>query len=357
MDYKRKKYIYPNRYEIEQTLGEFAKRSFVDSFAQEKGIFITKANQNEFSNVLAGFFYDHDDLEKIRDTAYRGSLTQNLSGIIIHSEEGEFNPIVALKNIRDEGGLEQGMELSPVTLLAKENKDDNDIYKGEINYVKRKPGRIEFLQEENRAFDFTIEKLSEEEHLILVNSSRSGDSNIFEKLVKKKTSRTNARFEKMDQTFLNSEQTIKFFDDLAEKGLDKDWELVEVLQLVFRRGKDEEEEETVEGSQLAGISQAILEGKNLRENSFVKQSEEKGYRFTSMTYKFEHQEKASIIEIKAEFKFRPKVFEVNILESYLKEGIKETEVKRKLNTPEEMTIKTIFWREAKRIFSDLQKVE
>lgn len=351
MEYNRKKYIYPRRYEIEQTLGEIAKRSFVDEFAQERGIFITKARQNELANTLSGFFFEHEDIEQIRDTAYKTTNSHNLSGFIINSEDDDFDPILALKKLREEGQLEQGMEISPIT-LRKDNDDEYSI--GKISYKKRRPGIIEFLQEEDRSFEFRIQKISDHEHLILVDGNRSGESKVFEKIVKKQA-RHNTRFDVMDQSQLNSLQTIRFFDELAETGMSDNWELIEVKQLVFRRG-NQEDEMLASSNELAGISQAFLEGKNLRENHFVKQSENNGYRFTAMTYKFLDKTSPHNIVIKAEFKFRPKVFEVNVLEYNEVFGPEENEESCMIDQELEMKIKTNFWRSAKKIFSDIQRL-
>lgn len=353
MDYNRKKYKYPAKYDLEQTLGEFAKRGFVDQFAQARGIFITKANQSELASHLSHFFYSHDDLEEIRDVAYKTNAKDALAGFIMHAEDESGDPVKLLQELRDSGELGDDVEIGPIKL---ETRTGEEIYEGSYSYVNKKPGRIEFLQEENRAFDFKIKKTDENEYQILVNGGKPSDSSVFRKLIKKKLGKK-ARYEDMDQLQLSSSQTIEFFDRLANDGLGDDWEVLEVLQLVVRRGNDESDEEELTEDQLSGITQAVLDGKNLRENSFVKETESRGYRFTSMTYRFHHVSIPHYIDIKAEFKYRPKVFIVDILSYQKNIGRDELHlVPELLDSAIKVDIQMEFWRTAKNIFSEVQVV-
>lgn len=355
MNYNRKKYKYPARYDIEQTLGEFAQRQFVDQFAQSRGVFITKANQLEFAEVLSQFFYSHYDLEEIRDVAYKTNENEALSGFILHTEDDEGDPVKALQELRDSGDLGTDVEIGPINLIT--SKDGEDTYEGTFNYVNKKPGRIEFLQEENRSFDFKIKKTGENEYQILVNGSSPSDSSVFRNAVRKKLGRK-ARYEDMDQSALTSRQTIDFFDLLSDEGLGEDWTVVEVKQLVVRRSDDEDDVEEIDSDQLSGITQAVLDGKNLRGNSFVKETEKNGYRFTSMILRFEHNKIPSVIDIKAEFKFRPKVFIVDIIDYYKREGHESPSlVPDHLDSYLKIDMKIEFWRTAKNIFSRIQKLQ
>jgi hypothetical protein len=346
---------YPTRYEIEQTLtADFCSRSFVDKFAQSRGVFITKAIQDELSEHLSGFFYEHFDIEEIRDNAYKRNSSKTLAGFVVTSQDEEFDPVQALDGLRGSIELEKGVVLGPI--VEETNSDGSKQFKGSMEYVDRKPGRIEFLQEEVRQFDYTIKSIDDNSYQILVECQKSNDANVFEKLVKKKTGK-DVRSETLDPEILSAKNTITFFDELAMKGMPGDWRLVEVRQLIFRKSKSESEEE-VNTEELSGITQAILDGNNLRENKFVKQSEESGYRFTAMTYEFEHKTHPQIIQIRAEFKSRPKVFEVGIHDFKLREGLEEKTTKADMNDREEITLKTYIWQRSKEIYKDIiSKIE
>ena len=339
---------YPNRYEIGQAL-EFAKRTFVDPFAQSRGIFITKATLQELAEHLSGFYYDHEDVEEIREAAYNRYDHSTLAGFIIKSESNEFDPGVLFDDLRGSGSLPEGMTLGPITSSESEGRR---IIRSKLDYVKKRPGRIEFLQEDQRSFDFTMEEQGDGEWKVMIDCNSSTDSKVLEEVITRNT-RKETRIEKLDQDKLTSSQTIRFFDELAKEGINIDqWSFVEVRQLVFRRGNNEEEEE-VEESQLSGITQAILDGRNLRQNSFVKQSEEQGYRFTAMTYEYEHKTEPYVIEISAEFKGRPKVFEVSIKSYKSREGVDDEKHEATLSAKYKTQIRTKFWTKANVIFNQL----
>jgi hypothetical protein len=156
----------------------------------------------------------------------------------------------------------------------------------------------------------------------------------------------------IDQSFLTSIQTVAFFDTLATRGMGKDWHFTKVKHLIFRKGDDDEEE--AGKSELSGITQAILDGNDLRDNPFVKQSEESGYRFTAMTYEFEHKKEPHILQIRAEFKGRPKVFEVELKSSKKRVGKEENLEDCPLKDEEEMKICADFWTNAKKVFDELK---
>jgi len=342
-------YKYPTRYEIEQALGELATRTFLDHFAQIRGVFITKVVQSELAQVMSGFFFEHSDIEEIRKSALRIHSKNTLAGFIVHSDDEDFDLVTHLDELRNSDRIGRDTNLSP--LVVEQQDDSRKVFKGTIDYVERKPGRVEFLHEDHRAFDFFVEKIEEGQWQVLIDCNKSADARVLEELVNK-TTKKNIRLAILDQDLLTSEQTIRFFDELATRGLSGDWIFNEVKQLIFRRPKDEEEEE-VEKSALAGITQAILEGNDLRDNPFVKQSEESGYRFTSMTFEFEHKKRPFVIQIHSEFKGRPKVFEVSISNFKSREGIEEKLEPFQISENEEMKIRSDFWISAKEIYDDL----
>ena len=98
-----------------------------------------------------------------------------------------------------------------------------------------------------------------------------------------------------------------------------------------------------------------MEGKNLRENKFVKQAEDSGYAFTSMTYVFAG--KAKKIKLRAEFKRNPKIFEV-CLENYMEPAIGEKEkyedAMSSLDEADNIAIRSVFWNNAKKVFKSIQ---
>ena len=120
-----------------------------------------------------------------------------------------------------------------------------------------------------------------------------------------------------------------------------------------------DENEEVEDKHLSGIRQAILDGVNLRENPFVKSSED-SFIFTSMTYEFVEKKTGNKLIIRAEFKGNPKIFEV-VLERFLRPGQELDEVEDKdyedvsstLSAKENFAYRSLFWKNAKEIYDEL----
>ena len=103
------------------------------------------------------------------------------------------------------------------------------------------------------------------------------------------------------------------------------------------------------------LRQAILDGKNLREDAFVKQFESAGCIFTAMTFEFHHKTEPEVIHIRAEFKGNPKIFEVSIVNTY---EIKGPEAKPEISViskNKNFELRSLFWNNAKKIFSEVKK--
>lgn len=348
LEYDRKRYKYPTRYDVEQTLGKFARKEFVEDFSKARGIFVTKATRDQLAEKLSYFFFDDDDIEEIRDVAYKTSRTQTLSGFSVVLDEGA-GLVDSIKTALTNNEFDKHVEVGPLTRTGNQEIEE---YKAEVTYVSKKPGRIEFLQEESRTFDLVVRKSSETEYQVLSVGNKATDDKVCQRIVKKSIKRR-GKILSLDFDDLSTPQTIMFFDELANDGIQGDWNLLEVCKLVLRRGEDEQED--VSPEELLGINQAVLDGDNLRNNSFVKQTEKNGYRFMSMTYRFEHKEEPFVIDIRAEFKLRPKVYQVDVAEFYEVDGVTGIHQK-KIMDPELMYIvKDKLWNSSRRIFKEVRK--
>jgi hypothetical protein len=350
-----KDYNYPSRYELEQALSEFCKRSYVDEFAQSKGIFITNATQEDLGQLLATLLFEHGDLEQVRNAALEVNTKSTLAGFLVLSADEDFDLPGVMEELRgDVVDRKTQMTLGPIFM---EQKGNFPSYRGSVEYTQRKPGRMQFLQGTQRSFDYYINPFSEGRWQVLVDCSRSNDARMMEEWVKRQSPR-DVRLDVIDQDSLTSVQTIHFFDELAKRGASSEWNFSQVRRIVLRRetalspSEDEERVET-EPTVLSGITQAILEGNALRNNPFVKQCEEGGYRFTAMTYQYESRAHAFVMEIRAEFKKKPKVFEVALEGHRRRRGLEEELVYEGLPAQQKIEILSKFWGRAKEVFDDL----
>lgn len=361
-----KSYKYPSAYEIEEVLGNITNRSFLNEFAQRKGVFVTNGSQKQLASDLANLFFEDEELETLRMEAYSNKAIHTLSGFVVRSADKAFN----LKNLyeyaKENAKFEVGQTLSQLTKVG--DSEEQPTYRGMIEYNKPKVGRMEFIQDETTAFEFYINKTGEGLWQVEVDASRSNDvkelKNIFIKNLPKE-----ATLDLIEQALLTTEKTISFFDTLAKKGMSSDWTFLDTMHLTLRRGNDDggekqrsiesddEVKEVTETTELAGITQAILQGKGLRENVFVKQSVDSGYQFTAMTYEFQHKTKPLFIQVKAEFKGKPKVFEIGIISYEEHVGIPPRREPANLTANENRLIRSNFWNNAKDIYDSMPKIK
>lgn len=348
------KFKYPSRYELIEVLNTLQK-SFLSEFAQERGLFITHVNHVQLAEELANLYFDNEDLEILRSAAYHKSTSHALSGFVVKSPKKDFD----LKNIYQslfERGEQQklGQKLSAPRLVDK----DKNIYRASFEYRKIKPGRIEFLQDETTSFEFFMEDKGDGVWHVEVDSNRSTDSKELQHLLGT-SMQSDVEIEELEQEYLTAEKSISFFDELVYSGMSEEWKISDIKHLTLKKGSDindnqEETLEEVKEEQLVGISQAVLEGKGLRENSFVKQSVASGYRFNAMTYEFENLKTPDVIIIKAEFKGRPKVFEVSIVSTNENVGVSMARRAAEFTPLQNRLVRSAFWNNARLIYNSVR---
>ena len=328
------------------------RRRFVDQFAQRKGIFVYRATQAYLANELSKLFLDEDDLELIRKNAHRNKNKKVTVGFVLTAKDPNFDPKEIIDCLRTSTSRPND-NLSPIT------ETSEGLQYGSLEYEVNKPGRIDLLQNEKRHVDYSIEKTEDNIYQVFVDAHSSSDARYFEAMFKSAV-KEEANLNIIDFGMLSAKHTVQFFDDLSELGLGERWRKTRVNELTFRRpvpNSDEEGEEHQEASDeaLSVINRAILEGKDLRDNEFVKQSEKAGYRFSAMTIEYEHMDRPNVVEMRAEFKLRPEIFEIKVA-SYLKrvlEGNIEKPESDDLSEELEKEFTTTFWHNAKRVYDSL----
>lgn len=345
---------YPSPYELSETIQEFCHKSFVNDFCSKKGIYITNANLEEQADFLSGLFFDHDELEMIRNSALGVHADSTLSGFWLQSEDAKYDLIYELeKHVGEIVDEKLKMKLGVIT------GNPTEGFRGSISYQQNQPGKLLFLQGTPRDFDFYIRRKGSGDWEIMIDGERSNDSKVMQKWLDKKIPKE-AKIITIDQGVLSTKQTVSFFDQLTNRGVTNEWKFAQVKRIVLRRegsqDKDEndDEEKVIEQqSVLTGISQAILEGNDLRSNPFVKQCEDGGYRFTAMSYEYENKVHPYVMEVRAEFKGRPKVFEVALENYYRRIGVDEKLEVASTSQSNKMQLLSRFYSEAKILYDNL----
>jgi hypothetical protein len=327
----------------------------------EMGIFYMNARQEDVAKELSHIMLDIRDIDKLQQNAYQASSKHTLSGFTLHSSSQDFSLQELYERVRDNDRVlvSKGYRLGTLTKISKGT--DTPIYKGSIEYHKKKPGRIELLDEEKGFSEFYFVDKGNGEWQVEVDGNKSSDGKEVQKLISGLVDKHTTSVLDISMDALKQKTTIEFFDELAKIGLGGSWRFIDVKHLAFKRGRDEESEdgendengESIEKEQLTGISQAILEGRNLRDDPFVLQYEKEGCIFTAMTYEFENTKTPETIQLKAEFKGSPKIFEVSIVSYKVTKDLKAKKESETLPPEKHRELRSLFWNNAKAVYVKL----
>lgn len=340
---------YPTKYEIYQALTEMTSASFVKSFAQKRGLFVMNAKQTEIANEITKLFLEESDIEEIRLEAYQQSITHSLSGFIISSTEKHFSAKDIYNRIFENSLFKEG-----ITLNALQKVGETEVFKGTYKYNKNKPGRIQLLQGEENEFDFFISEVSDNIWKVEIDSTKSTDLKEIKELFESNTNRE-VHFSVIDSRLLTTEKSVQFFDGLNSFGDKENWKLKQIKHIAIKKASSEDGEDIpVNDGDLEGINHALIEGHNLRENNFITSAVAQGFQFNAMTYEFENLKKPKLLEIKAEFKGRPKVFEVTIVKFSEIVGSPGILKESTLNPKDSIMYRSSFWNFARNIFDKVK---
>lgn len=358
------KITYPDANDLITILIESVRRSDLVRFLSSKGVFYYNASTEDLAHKTASMILDYEDLEQIRRFAYRNSNKNILSGFSLKSDCA-FDIADIYSAIRDKGVLKtDGYELRSISKVVTDDKTKIQ-YKGSVTYTSKKAGRMEFIRTEERDVSFVMKQNGDKNWQVEIDGGKSSDGKTIHKMLLQIVKGRNIFIDEIRIDNLSRKNTIEFFDRLTKEGLGSPWQIEDIAHITLKRDDktDSNEDESDDASekeateeQLSGITQAVLEGKNLRENSFVHHAEESGYIFTAMTYIFANTTAGNKLTFKAEFKGSPKIFEV-CLENYQQNDIEKADFEDALSSLDEkenIEYRSMFWNNAKKIYDELK---
>lgn len=356
------KNIYPTAFDIQEFCNYFLKRSALNRFAQAEGIFLVNAGSDDIAKALSHVILERKKIEQLREEAYQATESCSMSGFSVIGNKS-FSLDSVYSEIRDGNKIlpTQGYKLS--NLRRTLNDDGKNVFYASLDYEKRRPGRIEFMDTEQGYSEFVMFETEDGRWQVEVNGSKPNDGRevkrLFEQILKLKGEK-DAKIQTLDVDDLTAKQTIAFFDKLMPSGLGTEWTFQDVKQLTFKRAKDEREEDDVEDetasdSDLMGIRQAVLEGKNLRDSDFVKKFEKQGCMFTAMTFEYSHVSFPKTVRMHAEFKGNPKIFEVSLVKYLETVGVEAKQEAATISKDESLKLQSRFWNNAREIFYQVKR--
>lgn len=352
---------YPNPQDLEFILADSVRKTDLMSFLRKRGLFFFNISSADLAKQVAAVLWDAEALESFRAMAYRNSNKKILSGFSIYSNRA-FDLSAIYNSIRENGTLSTaGYKLNAISKITKESEC---YYEGTISYEKKSVGRIGFIRTEERDACFVMKQVSDKEWQVEVDGGKSNDGKAVHSMLEKMAKNRDLTISSLRIDYLTKSSTITFFDLLAQKGLSEEWQIEDIGRITLKKDAGTKSESTDENSdetevgreELSGITQAILEGMNLREHNFVKQAEEAGYAFTSMTYVFYNSDQNVKVKLRAEFKGNPKIFEVAV-ESYMISVVNQDEgYEESLSNMDDslnMKLRSMFWNNARSIYYSL----
>lgn len=355
---------YPTAFDMQEFCNYFLKRSALNRFAQSEGIFMVNAGSDDIAKTLSHVIFERKKIEQLREEAYQATSTCSMSGFSVIGNKS-FSLDSIYSEIRDGNKIlpTQGYKLS--NLIRTPNDDGKDVFYASLDYEKRRPGRIEFMDTEQGFSEFKMFETEDGRWQIEVNGSKPNDGRevkrLFEQILKLKGEKE-AKIQTLDVDDLTAKQIIAFFDELMPCGLGDDWSFQDVKQLTFKRSKEEREDEdadaedeTASDSDLMGIRQAVLEGKNLRDSDFVKKFEKQGCMFTAMTFEYSHVSQPKTVRMHAEFKGNPKIFEVSLVKYLETVGVEAKLEAATISKDESLKLQSRFWNKAREIFYQVKR--
>lgn len=357
---------YPTPSDLESVVNDYLHRGNLMNFLHRRGLFYFHVKHDQLAKQLSRLLLEYSSLNELRRMAHNQTSKSILTGFSLNSNESfDFD---AIYNEVRNNGLSLGNDYQFKSIVKIPSATNEVKYTGSIKYRSKKAGKIQFIKEEEHDITFVATKSNDNSWLIEVDGNKSGDGKEVQKVIRKIVKGKNINVSALTLDKLEGKKPTIFFDELAKRGMGEEWTIVDITRITIRRPNidedDEDEEAQVEGENLAGIKQAILDGKGLRENKFVKDSEAQGYIFSSMSYRFRNKNNNQQIYIHAEFKGNPKIFEV-VLDDVTSIGpdpdkddpkfTKETSNLSKLSEKENFSIRSLFWKNAKEIYVDVLK--
>lgn len=366
------KTIYPTSGELKDVLFDNVRHTDLLSFLRSRGVYYFNASKEDAAMLSSRLLFDGEALEQLRQSAYRTTQKSLLSGFSLVSDSFfDLNSIY--ESIREKEVLtKDGYHLKSLYKIGDKK------FGGSIMFRKRRPGKNVFLKYEERDIFFRMEEISKKNWQVEIDGENSTDGKVIQQMFTTAVKGKDIKIDEILFDSLSDDDKRNFFDRLVKEGLGKEWKIEDVLRLTLKKPKNQAEEETEEEDndtveaegkenrakeevkeatqeQLSGIAQAILEGKNLRENKFVHMAEEGGYVFSSMTYLFERSKDNSHLKIRAEFKGSPKIFEVSLEGFSQTPSDAEEDVVANLTDEQNYEYRSQFWNAAKKIYNELRK--
>ena len=368
---------YPSPYDIEQAI-VFRNTPFesLKQFMQGKGLISIVQGKKDIADFVSNLYLDHNDFLQLRRIAQGEEISTSISGFNLRHKYYKIDVENLLRDInllrteianRRETLMRRG---APVPKLSLPTRVSENLVKITFEYERIVPGRVELMQHEESSVSFNIEQVTPVQWRIVCFPQANQDVKAVEELFKNLGKGSYEVFTISLAPF-SRQNRVLFFDTLIKYySEDKDWRVIQVTEITIRKlealiaqaevenggvelSSDEElvDIQQVGRQDLNSITQAILEGKNLRTNSFVKDCEKQGYFFLSMTLELKNINLSEIIQVRLRFKLSPEMFEVVLVNM----ALEDENGRREISFPEQRQQEILkeFWNNCHKVWQEI----
>ena len=346
---------YPDAYDVTELINlRTTSLPSVRLFAATKGVLIAGRGKESISSALNRLLLDHQSYLDLRYYAQGGGERTSISGFNIRdwstplkSLQDIYADIMRLRrNLAEQKQNTPGRKSSVVEIRPPEIIRDSIVSR--LSYQRIMPGKVELLARSEETVDFAISRIRDDSWRVICLPKFNQDVDTLQKLIQH-ADKVAFEIYIISLDGFPVDQRIAFFDQLLDYYTinSPEWRLRQVCGIVVRQSNeksgddlfdidssvtldeamnDDQSVKSVDKSDLRSISQAALEGKNLRTNSFVKDCERVGFYFSSMSLELENKSTAEVVQIQIRFKLSPKIFEVVLLYTGISTEMGEEEV-------------------------------
>ncbi len=310
------KEFYPNDSEIDEFFNTFIGFDNARDYFKEMGIIFATNKRSDIANYASRIVFGYEDFEMMKSITATKQNFDKVSGFVIKTSKS----IEELRDVFHSGDVIKDQNKLTIRNTIADPLTNNITVS--YSFERKTPGKMNLISAEERKGEFKIEKGDEGTGKIVVfNHSKNEDYGAVKEII---TTLGQNEETKIDIVPLALERfDIKGRIDFVDKVLQyeyKEWKLEEVETIRVRKGEEADEElEEADKKFLEGINDAILHGHNLRTNPFVITCERSGYYFPSVIMKMAHKTEPYKINLEVQFKFRPDMPEINIVDSFMVE--------------------------------------
>jgi hypothetical protein len=354
---------FPDEYDVREVINYYSMPyAGVKRFFQGQGILFAARGKKHVADFVQNLIFEYQDYCNLQTLALSGGSGNSISGFTLSSEEWI---------IEDIDDLFADMTKERHNQINRPSNDNNPSRPqfenlsrnsggigGELHYQRISPGRVVLLNKTNEEVEFKIEPIDERVWRVTCFPNSNKDVQVLDKTLSNMGESMYVTRSPLLEP-LRISKRIEFFDTLLLAEFE-DWNFEEVVGITVRQpegveldlfvpedevGENEEEgmlERQPSSSDLLGISQAILEGRRLRTNSFVKRCENQGFYFSSMVIQYRHKEKPEVMNLNVKFKLKPQMFEIALEETFLIEELEQLEP-RVFEWQRQKDILRLFW--------------